>query len=408
MRYILTFPLLLFLLAIYLIRPIVLIRICSLPAKRIGHFVRNMDLYLTNQKKNDRYIDLFCEGKVISNYYFLKMLKKKITIIPYFFSSKLLRLHLFLTKYFKALEIHTLDINTIEHEYDYNNSIYKSKCFYTFNKEEIDKGKSFLRKLNLQDNEKYVCLCIRDSSYLKKFFPNKDYTYHDYRDHNIENFYLAANKLTELGYKVLRMGKTAEKKFDNGNKMIIDYASLDVNDDFYDFYLFANCEFVISTATGLDALGVLFRKPLLTCLSHFPFFETHSNKILNINRHHFSKKLNRNLKLSEMADFFKNKNLNIGLAENFLNQEIVFKDNTPEEWRDAALELIDRINNSPIKNDAEIQKKFWDRVKKTCKKIDLKEINQPYDYFIKKNIIEKEILGKISVSFLKKNEEWLS
>ena len=61
-----------------------------------------------------------------------------------------------------------------------------------------------------------------------------------------------------------------------------------------------------------------------------------------------------------------------------------------------------------MKNDAEIQKKFWNMVKKTCEKIDLKEINQPYDHFIKKNIIEKEILGKISVSFLKKNEEWLS
>jgi putative glycosyltransferase (TIGR04372 family) len=216
-----------------------------------------------------------------------------------------------------------------------------------------------------------------------------------------------ANTLTEKGFKVIRMGSLVEKPFYNGNKNIIDYASLKNKNDFYDIFLFANCEFVISTCVGLDELALLFRKPLVNCVVPIIGFKTYSKNILNFSKHHFSKKLNRNLKLSEMSSFYKDKNQNVHLAENFLKNGIIYKDNSPEEWRLIALEMIERINNRPINNDDIIQKRFWNNFKEVHKKISSANLNEEAKRDVKEFIINKELISKISVAFIEKNKEWM-
>jgi len=270
------------------------------------------------------------------------------------------------------------------------------------------RGEKFLESINIKASDKYVCLCIRDKAYLKEKFPNKDFSYHDYRDHKIENFYLMADTLVDLGYKVLRMGNMVEKPFNNGNKNIIDYASLKNRSDFNDIFLFSNCEFVISTSLGVDEFALMFRKPLVNCVVPIIGFKTYSHNIINFSKHHFSKKLNRNLKLSEMTSFYQNKSQNVHLAENFLQNEIIFKDNSPEEWKSVALEMIERINNIPIDNDDRIQKTFWNNFKEMHKKIDTTNLNQEASRDINEFIINKELVSKISVAFIEKNKEWMN
>ena len=337
-----------FIIVIYLFRPLKIIRFCVLPSKRIGHWVKNIELYLCYERNTSKYLDIFCAGGVVSNKYYLKILKRKIFILPRFIVQNFFNLNSFISDYINIFKIHNFQLNQ---ERDFKNLVYKKEPFFYLNDDEKKRGKEFLEKFNMKLGDKYVCLCVRDSMYLKKTFPNKDFSYHDYRDHDIENFYLMADTLTNLGYRVFRMGNAVEKPFNNGNKKIIDYASLEIQNDFYDIFLFANCEFVISTSLGVDEFALTFRKPLITCVVPFIGFKTYSEKIMNFSKHHFSKKLNRNLKFSEMLNFFENKNHNIHLAENFLKNGIVFKENSPEEWNLMALEMIDRIKNIPIQND---------------------------------------------------------
>ena len=41
---------------------------------------------------------------------------------------------------------------------------------------------------------------VRDSAYLKHRHPEKNWSYHNYRNYEIDNFYEAAEALTKRGY----------------------------------------------------------------------------------------------------------------------------------------------------------------------------------------------------------------
>jgi len=56
-----------------------------------------------------------------------------------------------------------------------------------FTNEEISLGENLLLKNGI-DIKNIVCLIVRDSQYLKKTFPSQDFSYHDYRDCDIDNY----------------------------------------------------------------------------------------------------------------------------------------------------------------------------------------------------------------------------
>ena len=109
----------------------------------------------------------------------------------------------------------------------------KKKINY-FNEEDIEYGNSFLKDLGLSKDDKYVCLLCRDEAYTQDVFKNSYNLEYEtkgdlsvFRNANIENFRLASEYLTELGYYVIRMGHKNSKPFLTDNKKIIDYARLE-------------------------------------------------------------------------------------------------------------------------------------------------------------------------------------
>ena len=75
----------------------------------------------------------------------------------------------------------------------------------------IDYGESFLKNIGINNNDKIILLYVRDSSYLKKTFPDKDFSYHDFRDTDVKNYIDAINYATSRGYYVFRMGAVVKK-----------------------------------------------------------------------------------------------------------------------------------------------------------------------------------------------------
>jgi putative glycosyltransferase (TIGR04372 family) len=59
------------------------------------------------------------------------------------------------------------------------------------------------------------------------------------------------------------MGKLMSYPIATNSKRIIDYAFDSGKSDLLDIWLFANCNGVISTATGLDQLAMIYRRPQL-------------------------------------------------------------------------------------------------------------------------------------------------
>ena len=168
-----------------------------------------------------------------------------------------------------------------------------------FTESEEERGLYGLKKLGITKNEKFVCLIARDPSYLNQNNPNKDYSYHDYRNHDINDFLLAAEHLTSKGYFVIRMGNIAEKKFRSANPKIIDYSFSNFKSDFMDIYLGAKCSFCITTQTGFDGVPQIFRKPLAVIAVPVAIRISYK-KVIFITKHHICNKTNKEITLSEI------------------------------------------------------------------------------------------------------------
>ena len=101
---------------------------------------------------------------------------------------------------------------------------------------EIKSGESILKKFGIPSNAKIICLTCRDNLYLKKKFPSKNFSYHNYRDSNINNYIPAIKALIKKGFYVVRMGQIAKKKLNIKSKKFIDYSFHSLKDDFMDFF----------------------------------------------------------------------------------------------------------------------------------------------------------------------------
>ncbi|NDB27549.1 MAG: hypothetical protein EB028_06405, partial [Actinobacteria bacterium] len=67
-----------------------------------------------------------------------------------------------------------------------------------FSQDEIEQGEKFFTSINCADHN-YVCLMVRDPTYLKTIRKDKSFSFHDFRDADIDSYRQAAERLTSLG-----------------------------------------------------------------------------------------------------------------------------------------------------------------------------------------------------------------
>ena len=391
-------PIIIFL---YIIKPFYLVRWISLWSSRIGHFAKETELYCCAEDlkinfPKQKYINIFfLSSKYICNKQLLKMWNRRLIILPSFLMLPLYRVNNFISKYFPQFKDHNIKPLTNNMMRDVFNILEKTNPHLDFNEEENFFGKETIKKFGLSENDKFVCLIVRDKGYLSKTSPDRDWSYHDYRNSNIDSFLLCAEELTKRGYYIFRMGTHTEKKFISKNKMIIDYANSKLRSDFMDIYLGANCEFCISTATGFDKIPIVFRKPIAyTGVVPIGTFETHNKQTLLIFKEHFSETLKKKTSIKEIF------NLTLGAAyslKEYKNQNILLIENTAEQIKDLVIEMDERLNNRWIDNEKvkKLQKSFWYNYSS----------NQVFNNYQKnEEKLHGEIKSKISSKFLIENE----
>ena len=392
---------------IRILKPFYLIRWRELYSSRIGHFAKETELHLSEafldkSYKNKKILDIFFLGKFKANNQLVKMWKRRTTIIPRFFMVPLFRVNNFLNIFFPSGKDHEIKWKAISKRNmlrDIFNVLEKTKPNLSFTDEEHILGKKFLKQFGLNEKDKFVCLIVRDSAYLSTKDPQRDWSYHDYRNSDIENYFLAAEELTKKGYFVFRMGTHVSKQFHSKNKMIIDYANSNLRSDFMDIYLSAHCKFAISTATGLDEVTCVFRKPILyTNVAPLAIIETHNSNSIILFKEYFSNQSKNKLTLKEILDQ--------GLStlthgDEFNQRNIKLIDNSPQDILQAVIEMDEKIELKWIndQSDLNLQSKFWEIFKNN--KVLL-------EYQKNRGFLHGEIKSKISSNFLKKNKYLLS
>lgn len=328
-----------------LLGPMVTIRFGNLFVSRLGHLAGNTECYLCERdaalNRSRRVFDIWCPVGEPANAYLLKMFGRVIRI------SKFAGVVNEIGKRFPWWAGHTFTDS--QWGRDIHNLMESSPPHLRFTKAEERKGQRELRRLGIAQGAKWVCIINRDPIYLKVKEPAADYSYHDFRDSDINNYRAAAMALMERDYYVIRMGAHVNGPMKLQAPKFIDYAVSDKRSEFMDVYLGAKCEFCISNGTGFDGIPMIFRRPI--CFvneSPFEYLSTWMENSLAIWKHHWKdgKRMSVQKIISSGAGmFFK--------TEQYAAAGISMQENTPEEIRDAALEMLDLSQDS--------QTWFWDQ-----------------------------------------------
>ena len=249
---------------------------------RIGHFATNTEISATRAKdKQDRLgkriINLYCFESLESANTFLETLwKRSLTCLTGNFGWAVLDI---------ARRVKKQDFFIETEAIDREGYLDRSPPTLIFNDAELETGEVFLNSFGLYKDSKFVCLNVRDESFLAKTKPvgwhkNRDWSYHNYRDSDIKTYVRAAEALANMGYTVFRMGAIVKEPLISTHPRVIDYATNGMRTEFLDVFLGAFCAFTISTGSGWDSVPIIFRRPT-TFFNHLPMFD-YSALVLNL------------------------------------------------------------------------------------------------------------------------------
>ena len=290
-------------------------------------------LSISGQKRRVWINFILSENKEASNDY---LISKWHDHFNFSSSFPLVRIQ-FLREKFNSLFPNLTPIKISHHDYTLLDS---SPPPFTFSDSENIRGQLYLSSLGLQEKSAYVCLAVRDDFYLSSQFPNTNWSYHNYRDSHISDYMEMAEFLALQGYFVLRMGRNVRERFVSSNSRIIDYANLTSCSDFNDVYLFANCKFVISTSTGMDRLGVLFRKPIGLVNLPLPQEAEFLGKTLKLVMYKDVIDIDSGAKLPIMSKIPFKARQSPFMLDDFAKLRLSYRNNTPLELKVFASEFV--------------------------------------------------------------------
>jgi len=194
---------------------------------------------------------------------------------------------------------------------------------------------------------------VRDQEYLNNdplHVNGRNWSYHSFRNADIDTYVTAMEWLADKGYWIIRMGKRMSKRMRSSHPKIIDYAFDGDKSDLLDIWLFANCELCISSSTGLDWLSYIYRKPLLL-INFLPFnhFLSYADVI------HVPKILQWEINSKELScsEYWENSFLSTDLYE---KNKIKILDLNSEMIENSVKETYQRLNGTWQDNKDDIEK----------------------------------------------------
>ena len=264
---------------IRLISPLVIIRTAWLDIGRIGG-TYHADLYLSEKncgQYKSGFFDLFYPVKITNhaNQQWKKMWGREVNIIYFSGLAKSVERVNALFPGYKKYLIPNSSFMLSKKEYNKYLEI-KDPAIYaklnnhlefilrtvepnlSFTSEEIVIGDRSLLEMGIPEKTSFICFHNRDSAFLDSVNNDSDWSYHDFRDSNIQNYLVAVEAIILRGNYAVRMGAITKDKVQSANPKFIDYANNGMRTDFLDIYLSAKCKFILCSDTGLSFPSEVF------------------------------------------------------------------------------------------------------------------------------------------------------
>ena len=343
-----------------LLRPIVRLRIMRVPANYLGHLCLRPDIYLSERKlglQPRRTFDVFHLWPLPpSNAAVVRVLSRSLRIWQgsYYFYQLYNRLpggraHIF---HPRIRDYEDMDSGGVMHRAGRNVSL---------SAEEQSAGWKILDEQGISDSGQFICFHARSSAYYPQRLIAGDPAgleqQQAYRNCDVETYLPAVRSLAERGFTAFRMGAVRERPIPDLHPRIVDYAN-SFRSEFMDVFLLANCRFLVGSASGVDAVAELFRRPMLT-VNMALFAGVHSwMPNLTIFKKYRLVEEQRFLKFREIVEMDAHY---LQASEDYERLGIEFVDNTAEEISDAVDELEARLDGrwQERSEDKELQARFW-------------------------------------------------
>lgn len=380
-RFVKLSPILIFALVILiLIRTIsfiFVIKLIPVDFARIGgvyHLLWYAKLKKINEKTTHQSINLFFSNNSTThvNLHWFKMWKRSLIVLPF---SSIWKYTIIINKFFPGYEkfqkteyIALLNpyyakknkalINSLKDDV-FDKLINIKESVVNLKKKDTNICKNYLQKIGTSDYN-FVCFHARDSFFLNKYNKNnRDWSYHDFRDSNIESYFPAIEEMSNKNILFFRMGLGTKNKLKYSNSKVIDYANSSDRSDLLDIYLSSKCFFFIGSESGITILPETFNRPIVYL--NWPGIDNtqaFANNSIFIPRKFYSNKYNRFLTFKEVMELNFHDKFNSAYLRK-LNIKLI--DNTSQEIVEAVLEIHSRLTGKwqLNKEDEDLQNKFW-------------------------------------------------
>lgn len=245
--------------------------------------------------------------------------------------------------------------------YKFRDSSYKfdielGRPLILFNDQTKKYAKGKMRDMGVKGE--YICIHAREVSTKRNNFSSL-YDDTSILDTDINTFRSACDYIKTLNYQIIRMGKDESKECNISE--VIDYANC-FYDELMDFYLLANCKFLLAGMAGIVSVAAYWGRPVLQtnavtiCYGQESLPRTRYD--MYITKKFFLRKENRFLNLYEMLFVSYKCNRQ---TERYKAEGIEIYDNTEEEILKATIEMNEKLNHTWIESEEEkmCREKYW-------------------------------------------------
>lgn len=214
------------------------------------------------------------------------------------------------------------------------------------------KGWATLARLGVPLDSKFICFHCREDG-----FSPSDEAILPFRSCSVENYLPAVIDLTKKGYWCIRMGDPSMRRIEPLDQ-VIDYAHLNERSDWMDVFLCASCQYFLGSASGLLYVASAFGTPcaLANQIPLSALLAFNQNDVA-IPKQMWSEVAQRNLTFKEA---FNSNVANFQFGNPYLEHRLMPIENSAEDVRDLALELLDRTEGRAVYSleDERLQQRF--------------------------------------------------
>jgi putative glycosyltransferase (TIGR04372 family) len=223
----------------------------------------------------------------------------------------------------------------------------------TLSAAQLDAGRAILRQLHVPDDAWFVCLHVRESGFHARWNDR----YPSARDARIEDYLLAARTITERGGWVIRMGDTSMRRLPKLER-VVDYAHSPSRCELGDIVLTVRSSFLLGTNSGFATVPGIYGTPNVLTNWVPVGLPLWFGQDLMIPKLFWDDREGRNLSFEELFGS------RLGYMQNVLEfpPHIEIRPNTPEEIREVAIEMLDRLDGKLAYSaaDEKLQQRYFD------------------------------------------------